>query len=364
LWYDRKHAPFVASFLESLDDRYRLAVDSIQHPVSASIPAGQAISWLIPAGIGAGGVTVLVIGFLLWRKRTVRGRGEAPIRDGARRDTVGGHGIMDGTHGESDAGLADGISRAPQPDSDGRAAIHVFGRFRLVDARMKDWADEFPPKLRELFLFLLLRTMTSGRQPAGVTTTELTAALWPENDASSAKNVRGVSIKRLRDSLENIGGMSVVHADSYWRMEVNDSIGCDLRDLMYLLHDPRSGLTRGDVGEVERFLPIIQRGHLLAGEDCPWLDGIRADVSRSIVEAIARLLRANGSSIPLEALADLADAGLFHEPVNEEFLARKLEVLTALGRHGAAKVAYDAFAEEYAEIAGHPFSRTFQEFCR
>jgi two-component SAPR family response regulator len=215
--------------------------------------------------------------------------------------------------------------------------------------------------LRELFLYLLVHTTSSKGRAPGVTTAELTADLWPEHDAHGAKNIRGVSIKRLRDFLREVGGTGVVQTDSRWRVEMGDHVHSDFQELMNLLQDPHSGLIRGEQKAVERFLQIVSGGPLLAGEDYPWLEGIRADVSRSIIGMTVLLLRNGHRVAPAATVVSLAEVGLVHEPVNEELLSHKIKALVSLGRHGAARAAYDSFAAEYAEIAGRPFPRTFQE---
>ena len=242
------------------------------------------------------------------------------------------------------------------------SSIYVFGDFQVFDKNRKEITNEFSPKLRQLFLMILLNSFQGGDNTvSGISSRKLTTALWPDVDQRTAKNSRGVLIKRLRDLLVQVGDVDVVCKRSQWMIQLESGTYSDWFEFCTLaaLIETTGSSTKPE--HTSSFINIAKRGPLLRDESFKWLDAMKVSVTDQVVHICLKYLQWMDKQSDAQRALIIADVALLWESLNEEALCYKLKLLARLGRHTAAKTAYDNFAIEYADIIGKPYPRSFGE---
>lgn len=232
--------------------------------------------------------------------------------------------------------------------------IQLFGDFKVLDKDGKDITNLFTPKLKQLFLIILLY---SQRNKNGISTKELTDILWLGHSSQSAKNSRGVTIRKLRLILESLDSVLINFQIDRWSMAFNGSVYCDYVECLKLLK-------RGKIHDIDfnlNFYHIIQEGEIFKGETYDWLDDFKGFVGNNIVDILLKFINELSIDIDHELILKLADHVLITDPVNDQALAYKLKVLIKQNNYNLARFTYDRFCLIYEEMYGEKFSGKFDE---
>ena len=232
--------------------------------------------------------------------------------------------------------------------------IQLFGDFKVLDKNGNDITSQFSPKLKQLFLVILLY---SQRNKNGISTRELTDILWMGHSSQSAKNSRGVTIRKLRLILELLDSVHIYFNVDRWSMTFGSSVYCDYVACLSLLkrenvHDTDFNLN---------FYQIIQEGELFKGESYDWLDDFKGFVGNNIVDILLKFIHELTIQNDSELILKLTDRILVTDPVNDEALAFKLKVLIRQDNYNLARFTFDRFCILYEEMYGEKFSAKFEQ---
>jgi two-component SAPR family response regulator len=104
-----------------------------------------------------------------------------------------------------------------------QSAAYIFGSFTVYNRKGTDISYRFSLKLKTLFSLILLNT--NGE--TGITAENLNLTLWPDKDMNEAKNIRGVTINRLRGCIEDINGITLVHQNHQYFFVFEQPFYCD-----------------------------------------------------------------------------------------------------------------------------------------
>lgn len=240
------------------------------------------------------------------------------------------------------------ITKAKRSDKN---AIYLWGGFAIFDGAGKDLSSLFSPKIKELFLLILLH---SGEEEKGIDTQRIQELIWPGHDKANAKNAKGVTMGRLRGALE---GMSIeIKAESgKWKVLKDEGIYFDYFDALQVM----SGLSeRFTAYGLERLLLILKRGSFLPGIEVSWLDEYKGKLNHQVTSCLM-------NTIPfvddLEQKVVIADAVLQVDDLHEHAVKEKIIVLVALGKHGLAKEQHEKFANRFKDLYQEDFKRSFKE---
>jgi two-component SAPR family response regulator len=232
----------------------------------------------------------------------------------------------------------------------GRAsAIQVLGELNITGKGGKDITSEFPPKLQEMFLLILLHSNPSRYEKTGIKTDKLTEILWPSTDSASAKNARGVAVKRLRNILAEMDGIELRYEDPYWSIVCGEGCVCDYFRMLKLNDELNKHTGTFQRKKIKRELyELLNRGKLLKDQRYDWLHSIKAEMTFLLVNGVMSAAE-NADEFEDEHLKlNLAEIILKWDALNENALKLKIRSLNKLGRYGEAKAAYDVFAREFA----------------
>lgn len=247
-----------------------------------------------------------------------------------------------------------GDTTIPKPESN---YIQLFGDFKVLDKNGNDISSQFTPKLKQLFLIILLY---SQRNKNGISTKELTDILWMGHSSQSAKNSRGVTIRKLRLIIEALDTVQINFHIDRWSMAFSGNVYCDYVECVKLLKQEKVH----DMDFNLNFYRIIQEGELFKGESYDWLDDFKGYIGNNIVDILLKFINELTLEHDSELILKLADRILETDPVNDQALAYKLKVLVKQNNYNLARFTFDRFCQLYEELYGEKFAVKFEELTK
>ncbi|MGV8092055.1 MAG: LamG-like jellyroll fold domain-containing protein [Mangrovibacterium sp.] len=235
--------------------------------------------------------------------------------------------------------------------------IQLFGDFKVVDKNGLDITSQFTPKIKQLFLLILV---SSQQNRKGISTKELSDTLWSDLSYQNAKNSRGVTIRKLRLILEAMDKVDVLFHIDCWTMRFSGSVYCDYVECLKLLsevHDRQNDFYAD-------FYKVVSAGKVFKGESHDWLDVYAGNVGNSIIDILMNFINKLDMEKDHELILKLADRILITDPVNDQALSFKLRALVLQNNMNTARFTYDQFAALYQELYNEPLSMSFNDFLK
>ncbi len=232
--------------------------------------------------------------------------------------------------------------------------IQLFGDFKVLDKDGNEITSLFTPKLKQLFLVILLY---SQRNKNGIPTKDLTDILWQGHSSQSAKNSRGVTIRKLRLLLESLDSVQINFHIDRWSMAFGGQVYCDYVECMNLLKREKIHDTDFNLN----FYHIIQEGELFKGESYDWLDDFKGFIGNNIVDILMKFISELTIERDNELILKLTDRIMETDPVNDQALAYKLKALIRQNNYNLARFTFDRFCSLYEEMYGEKFTGKFDE---
>ncbi|WP_146613550.1 LamG domain-containing protein [Arenibacter echinorum] len=297
-------------------------------------------SLYIKIGIAIAAFLLIFLAFKFWKKGTIRAKlspaPERPVKKYPSRDQKS-------------------LINAAEK-------ILCFGSLRIINSEGFDIAKKLSPKLKQLFVIVLLHSIGDKD---GISTKKLTEALWPGMSPKNAKNTRGTNIQNLRAILSEAKEMNLIFLDKSWFLEIGNNCFCDYQEVLNYLNDlGRSGVT---VAYLEEQLPqlfsILKADRFFVNMSDSWLDPIVENMSNRIIEFcydISKILDMDKHSV---LMYDLASVMNIYDDLNEHALQIKLQILIRQGKLSLAHTAYDNFAKLYEKIYGEMYTVKFEDMA-
>lgn len=238
---------------------------------------------------------------------------------------------------------------APAPEasvSTEEPLIRLLGGFKIADREGQEMTGKLSPKLKELFLLILLHSV-GGK--GGISTKKLTHILWPDSTAASAKNNRGVNLQKLRQALKNITAVEILFKENQWVATLSDPGICDLEH----------AFTRLKSNDLDGVNSIT--GPLLPGTTYEWLDTIKVDVHHQLIQLLINQIIKHESAADWGQVVMLSRNILLIDPVHDDALSHQLKAMVRLKKVGQAQATYEQFAERFRQLYNEPYPVSFEE---
>jgi DNA-binding SARP family transcriptional activator len=230
-------------------------------------------------------------------------------------------------------------------------AISVMGEFKVIAPDGTNLTAKLSPKLKELFLLILLHTLTDKN---GIPTQQLTEILWPDASPSSAKNNRGVNLQKLRQALSPISTVEVSFKENRWAILFQSINDCDL-------YHARIAIQQNDLDALIR---IAESGALLPTTSYEWLDAFKVDIHFKLIQYLMSGAEVAKAKRDWAELVNISRSVLNIDPLHDEALHQLLQGLTALKKVGNAKSAYEQFIERYKTLYNEPYPIKFDDILK
>ena len=246
---------------------------------------------------------------------------------------------------------ADGTpeERAGRPNS-----IMLFGNFCVLDKDGEDITQLFTPKLKQLFILLLLYS-TKGY--SGISGSDISDAIWGDRDSKNIRSLRSVSILKLRKILERMDKIEVCYVGNRYVLRFGGNVRCDYIVCLDMI-ESRSINTLDDF---KRFYAIIDRGEIFKDESFDWLDDFKSKVCNYIVDTLTKYIGKYLLDSDAEKIICIANQILLNDPCNEEALRYKIAALIRQNNAKSAQYTYQKFCSLYSKMYGEDYGLSFDQ---
>ncbi len=225
-------------------------------------------------------------------------------------------------------------------------AIYILGPLTVFDKKGTDITYLFSPKIRQLFVLILLKT-----RKGGITSREISMALWPEKEVVKTKNIRGVNINHLRNALADLEGIRLVFVNDSYVFEMDDRVFCDYLELLKEI--------KSDTGK--DITALFTRGNLLTDLDDPSLDPLRQGYEDEVLPFIFIKMKDAYQLQDHKTVIRLSETVLEMDPFNEPAIQYELATLKRWKGAESARKKYEAFASNYEKSLGVAYAIPFEK---
>jgi two-component SAPR family response regulator len=185
----------------------------------------------------------------------------------------------------------------------------------------------------------------------------LSDILWKGQSLQETRNLRGVTIRKLRMVLEALDKVEILFQADIWSMKLSSGIFCDYVECLSLLDNK----LLHESHLFKRFHTIIEEGEIFKGDSYPWLDDVKGYIGNQIVDVLLNFLETRADSSEHELILALSEQVLIYDPVNDTALSLKMKALIKQNNHHLARFTYDRFCGLFEEMYGEKFNKTFNQ---
>jgi hypothetical protein len=241
----------------------------------------------------------------------------------------------------------------PSPDNydvkiQKQSAVYIFGDFRVYDKKGMDISYRFSMKLKVLFSLVLLNT----KDETGISTEKLTHTLWPDKDVSEAKSIRGVTINRLRNILEDIEGISLIHQNSQWFFTFETPFYCDYLEYSSLLDRLQHSDHESYPLLMEQFETIVRNGSFLVSVQDAGIDNYKSKEEEKLERLLKEYIIYLFGKKQYQKIILISATFFAIEPLNKEILDICVKSYNILGKKTEAKAFLKNYKRTYKMLMG------------
>lgn len=231
-----------------------------------------------------------------------------------------------------------------------QSSVYLFGDFKAYDNKGSDISYRFSMKLRALFSIILLFTENESK----ISTEKLTSYLWPEKDTIEAKNIRGVTINRLRNILADMDGISLVHENSHWHFVYDNTFYCDYLEYTSALNQLKTMQSDYDV-IMEKIVDVIDNGVFLHNVQEAVIENYKSKEEERIEILLREYIIHLYKEKQYKRIIAIASTYFAVEPINGEILDLCLKSYAKTGKREEAKVFLNNYKKTYKLLTGEEF---------
>ncbi|MDR1681761.1 MAG: hypothetical protein LBS25_00010 [Candidatus Symbiothrix sp.] len=236
----------------------------------------------------------------------------------------------------------------PAEEEQKQSAAYIFGNFTVYDKNSTDISYRFSMRLRVLFSLVLLNT---GKE-TGISTEELTLKMWPDKDVNEAKNIRGVTINRLRNILEDIDGLSLVHQNHQWFFVFEQPFYCDYLEYSVVLSHLQNSEPATYSVIMDECIAIIHRGLFLSNVQDAGVDGYKSKEEEKLEPLLREYILYLYGKKQYQKIISLSSTYFAIEPLNNDVLEICIKAYSKLGKKDEAKIFLKKYKRIYKQLTG------------
>jgi two-component SAPR family response regulator len=241
------------------------------------------------------------------------------------------------------------------PEKKAANQIRLFGGFTTIDRDGNDISAQFTPKVKELFLFILLATLKNRN---GASVSEIDDKLWPGLPAKKVSNNRAVTLNKLRKILQKFDGVEIVTQNGHLLAKTEKSFFCDYAEA-YKLCQISGGM---DKTQLEAFFNLVKSGRFLKGLSWDWLDEIRGYTGNQVIDNLLKLAAYYNNDNDLSKMDALAKRILEYDDLSEEAIWLQNWVLRQMNNTHQARFHFESFCSKYKNSMGENYPMSFEQF--
>lgn len=235
-------------------------------------------------------------------------------------------------------------------------AIYLLGNFQVIDKNGKDITVLFSSKVKQLFLIIFIHSV---QKKQGISSSFIYGTLWPDKEQSNAKNLKGVTLNKLRKLLGDLDGISLVYQDNLYSMEISEGLFCDYYVCYRILEEIRQG--KFSDYNILNLISLLKRGKLLQSFDEAIFDSLKSSFEDELYDLMKVELEYSYLKAEYEQTVRLADVVFLLDPCNDTALWYMLNALCRLKKEELAMEKYYSFIGEYKKDMKIEYGYTYTD---
>lgn len=236
--------------------------------------------------------------------------------------------------------------------------IYLLGGFQVIDKEGNDITGSFSTIMKQLLMLIIVFTHKDAK---GISSVRLKEFLWFDKSEDSARNNRGVHMRKIRLLLNTVGDFSIISSNSYWRIESAETDYCDYCYALRFLNSIEATEAPLTTTQLLQLIQVAQMQVLLPNQNIDFFDAFKAEYSDRMIDILHKQL---AHCTDNDIRKQLTDAILIFDSIDEQALRAKCQALIGLGQLGMAKGAYDNFSREYLKLMGCEIAPSFEAFIQ
>ena len=234
--------------------------------------------------------------------------------------------------------------------------LYLFGDFTVLDKKGRNITHLFSSKIKQLFLLILLNSI--GKKE-GITSSYIYGLLWPEKEASSAKNLKGVAINRLRKILNDVEGAELLYINGHYSIKLSNNLYCDYKDYLSLMGRIKQGNSLQEISQ--SLIEVLSRGKFLKSIDDSIFDFFKSDQESELHEILMIELENLYFKAEYEQVIQLADIWLKIDSLSSTALWYFLNSCHKLKREDQAMKRYYLYVAEFSKSMGSSYHLSYSD---
>jgi len=223
-------------------------------------------------------------------------------------------------------------------------SVYLLGEFMVFDKKGRDITYLFSPKIKKLFILILLYSKENN----GISSKKISQLLWPDKDVAKTKNIKGVTFNHLRSAMCDINGIELTFLNDIYFFNTDEAFYCDY----YVIWDI---LKKGGVEKQEtiiNYFELINRGSFLSNMTDLWLDGFKSDFEEQLLNQLLPQLDKLYVEENYKLLLEISRLILNVDVFNDTALKYQLKSYRRIKGIDYTKKIYEQFVTEYKKSLG------------
>ena len=234
-------------------------------------------------------------------------------------------------------------------------SVSLFGTFTVIDRNGRDITYMFSPKIRHLFLYILINSITRD----GVLSADLNSLFWPDKPDDKIKNLKNVTMNHLRKTLQELDGIELTHQKGYFKLLLGEECYCDYQRFFVLT----GGMKRipSVESEVKELYGIFAQGKLLHTMDNSLFDYVKQQTETFAIQLLSEQIHFLYKSGKDQATIYTCNTLLSIDPLSDTAIAYIVCTYRRQNKLDKALQCYTAFCKEYRQVMGENYPVVLEE---
>lgn len=234
-------------------------------------------------------------------------------------------------------------------------SISLFGTFRVMDKNGRDMTYMFSPKIRHLFLYILVNSITKD----GVLSSDLNNLFWPDKPDDKIKNLKNVTMNHLRKTLQELEGIELTHQKGYFKLVLTEECYCDYQRFFVLTDGMKQApQTESDSLELHN---IFSHGKFLSTIDSSLFDYPKQQAETFTISLLSEQVHTFYKSGRNSATIRICNILFAIDPLSDAAITYAVCTYRRQNRSDKAMQLYSTFTKEYRRVMDEDYPVAFDE---
>lgn len=256
----------------------------------------------------------------------------------------------------SDTGVeSTALTLLPNTITTYKNSISLFGTFTVIDKNGRDMTYMFSPKIRHIFLFILINSIAKD----GVLSSDMNNLFWPDKPDDKIKNLKNVTMNHLRKTLQELEGIELTHQKGYFKLVLTEECHCDYHRFFLLTDGMKcSPLTESETIEIHN---IFTQGKFLSNIEDSLFDYSKQQVESFTISLLSKQINTSYKSGRNSATIRFCNILFAIDPLSDIAMTYALCTYRRQSRSDKAIQLYSTFTKEYRKMMDEEYPIAFDE---